>query len=154
MPDQPASAAFLGESVLVTNHALFSRNPDSYAVLDVFTGEPGLPLFRPDLSAPRLGTGGDSAIRLSVKPRRAVAGRTTCFRFRVKGADGDPIPAALVRFAGKRKASDARGLSTVCKRFENVGKRIATARAGVATARTKVRVLPGREGRRRRGGPQ
>jgi sugar lactone lactonase YvrE len=45
--DQPASAAFLGERVLVTNHALFSRNPDHYAVLDVFAAERGLPLFRP-----------------------------------------------------------------------------------------------------------
>jgi sugar lactone lactonase YvrE len=45
--DQPASAAFLGKRVLVTNHALFSRNPDHYAVLDVFAGERGLPLFRP-----------------------------------------------------------------------------------------------------------
>jgi hypothetical protein len=49
--DQPASAAFLGERVLVTNHALFSRNPSSYAVLDVFAAEPGLPLFRPILPA-------------------------------------------------------------------------------------------------------
>lgn len=140
--DQPASAAFLGESVLVTNHALFSRNPDSYAVLDVFAGEPGLPLYRPDLSGPRLGPGGDdSAIRLAVKPRRAIAGRKTCFRFRVKGAGGGPIPDALVRFAGKRKTSDAQGRSRVCKRLENIGKRTATARAGVRTARAKVRVL-------------
>jgi sugar lactone lactonase YvrE len=50
--DQPASAAFLGESVLVTNHALFSRNPDHYAVLDLFAGERGLPLFRPTLAPP------------------------------------------------------------------------------------------------------
>ena len=47
--DQPASAAFLGKRLLVTNHALFSRNPDHYAVLDVFAGERGLPLFRPQL---------------------------------------------------------------------------------------------------------
>ncbi len=45
--DQPASAAFLGKRVLVTNHALFSRNPEHYAVLDVYAAEPGLPLFRP-----------------------------------------------------------------------------------------------------------
>ena len=45
--DQPASAAFLGGHVLVTNHALFSRNAAHYAVLDLFAGEPGLPLFRP-----------------------------------------------------------------------------------------------------------
>lgn len=45
--DQPASVAFLGKRALVTNHALFSRNPDHYAVLDLFAGERGLPLYRP-----------------------------------------------------------------------------------------------------------
>jgi len=49
--DQPGSAAFLGERVLVTNHALFSRNPAHYAVLDVFAAEGGLPLFRPRIRA-------------------------------------------------------------------------------------------------------
>lgn len=53
--DQPASAAFLGQRVLVTNHALFSRNPDHYAVLDVFAGERGLPLFRPRLDGRTIG---------------------------------------------------------------------------------------------------
>ena len=45
--DQPANVAFLGQSVLVTNHAFLSHNSQHYAVLDVFTGETGLPLFRP-----------------------------------------------------------------------------------------------------------
>jgi sugar lactone lactonase YvrE len=45
--DAPGSAAFLGESVLVTNHAFVTRNPDHWAVLDVFADEPGLALFRP-----------------------------------------------------------------------------------------------------------
>jgi sugar lactone lactonase YvrE len=56
--DQPASAAFLGERVLVTNHSLFARNPDHYAVLDVFADEPGLPLLRPRITAAPPG-GGD-----------------------------------------------------------------------------------------------
>ena len=55
--DQPASAAFLGDRVLVTNHALFSRNPNSYAVLDVFADEPGLPLFRPVIPGPAANPG-------------------------------------------------------------------------------------------------
>lgn len=52
--DQPASVAFLGERLLVTNHSLFARNEDHYAVLDVFAGEQGLPLFRPHLARGRL----------------------------------------------------------------------------------------------------
>lgn len=45
--DQPASVAFLGRRALVTNHALFSRDPNHFAVLDVFADERGLKLFRP-----------------------------------------------------------------------------------------------------------
>jgi hypothetical protein len=48
--DGPASAAFLGRRVLVTNQtspAGGSGNPDHWAVLDVFAGERGLPLYRP-----------------------------------------------------------------------------------------------------------
>jgi sugar lactone lactonase YvrE len=50
--DQPASAAFLGKRVLVTNQSVFLRNPAHWAVLDVFADERGLPLFRPVLRDP------------------------------------------------------------------------------------------------------
>lgn len=80
--DQPASAAFLGERVLVTNHALFSRNPNSYAVLDVFAGEPGLPLFRPSL---RNGIGQSSSSQVLSARRDAVV-RKKCKRKRSKRA--------------------------------------------------------------------
>jgi sugar lactone lactonase YvrE len=48
--DGPASAAFLGRRLLVTNQtspAGGTGDPDGWAVFDVFTGERGLPLFRP-----------------------------------------------------------------------------------------------------------
>jgi sugar lactone lactonase YvrE len=45
--DGPASAAFLGRRLLVTNQSTFAGNPESWAVLDVFAGERGLPLYRP-----------------------------------------------------------------------------------------------------------
>jgi sugar lactone lactonase YvrE len=45
--DGPASAAFLGRRLMVTNQSNFAGNPQSWAVLDVFAGERGLPLFRP-----------------------------------------------------------------------------------------------------------
>jgi hypothetical protein len=44
--DGPASAAFVGRRLLVTNQSL-GGNPSSWAVLDVFAGERGLPLFYP-----------------------------------------------------------------------------------------------------------
>jgi sugar lactone lactonase YvrE len=48
--DGPASVAFLGRRVLVTNQTdvlAGPGNPDHWAVLDVFAGERGLPLYRP-----------------------------------------------------------------------------------------------------------
>lgn len=47
--DGPASVAFLGRRILVTNQSFPAGNPDHWAVLDIFAGEPGLPLFRPGL---------------------------------------------------------------------------------------------------------
>jgi len=48
--DGPASAAFLGRRLLVTNQtspAAGSGDPDHWAIFDVYAGERGLPLFRP-----------------------------------------------------------------------------------------------------------
>jgi sugar lactone lactonase YvrE len=45
--DSPGSLAFLGRRVLVTNHSAIRGDPSSWAVLDLFAGERGLPLFRP-----------------------------------------------------------------------------------------------------------
>jgi sugar lactone lactonase YvrE len=48
--DGPASAAFLGRRLLVTNQTsplAGSGNPENWAVFDVFAGERGLPLYRP-----------------------------------------------------------------------------------------------------------
>jgi sugar lactone lactonase YvrE len=45
--DGPASVAFEGERVLVTNQAFLTGDPTHWAVFDVFAGEPGLPLLRP-----------------------------------------------------------------------------------------------------------
>ena len=51
--DGPASVAFAGESVLVTNQSFPAGNPDHWAVFDVFAAEPGLPLFRPRIAPAR-----------------------------------------------------------------------------------------------------
>lgn len=48
--DGPASAAFLGRRLLVTNQTSVlagSGTPDHWAVFDVYAGERGLPLYRP-----------------------------------------------------------------------------------------------------------
>ncbi len=45
--DTPASVAFRGNSVLMTNQSYFAGNPESWVVYDIFAGEPGLPLYHP-----------------------------------------------------------------------------------------------------------
>ena len=50
--DAPASSAFSGQRLFVTNHAVNTRNPNSFAIFDIFAGEAGLPLFRPVINAP------------------------------------------------------------------------------------------------------
>jgi hypothetical protein len=48
--DGPASLAFLGRRLLITNQTdplAGAGNPDHWAVFDVFAGERGLPLYRP-----------------------------------------------------------------------------------------------------------
>jgi sugar lactone lactonase YvrE len=76
--DSPASIAFRGSSILVTNHAYFTENPDSWAVLDVEVEEPGLPLHHPHVAA-----SGDAA------PAPVGPHPTTDDH----GPDGRPLPA-------------------------------------------------------------
>jgi sugar lactone lactonase YvrE len=62
--DGPGSLAFLGDRVLVSNHSPIRGDPASWAILDVYAGEPGLPLFAPRLRSPRL--------RMSIRPLRST----------------------------------------------------------------------------------
>jgi sugar lactone lactonase YvrE len=78
--DGPASVAFLGTSVLVTNQSFPAGNPDHWAVFDVFAGERGLPLFRPAVSEPGPGgppdgqDGGDGEANGEERDRDAAGG--------------------------------------------------------------------------------
>lgn len=45
--EAPASVAFRGTNLLVTNHALYSLDRRKFAVLEMGAGEPGLPLHYP-----------------------------------------------------------------------------------------------------------
>jgi hypothetical protein len=84
--DAPASAAFDGERLLVTNQSFPAGNPDHWAVFDIFAGEPGEPLHRPRIT----GGGGTTPIasaRLHLTfnhgPRDCAVGR---IRATVRGA--------------------------------------------------------------------
>ena len=45
--DAPGSIAFLGRRALITNHSAIRGDPSSWAVLDLYAGERGLPLLYP-----------------------------------------------------------------------------------------------------------
>jgi sugar lactone lactonase YvrE len=52
--DGPGSLAFLGDRLLVSNHSPIRGDPASWAILDVYAGEPGLPLHLPGIVRPDL----------------------------------------------------------------------------------------------------
>ena len=104
--DGPASVAFLGQSVLVTNQSYPAGNPDHWVVFDVFTGEAGLPLFRPRMTgvvAPSL------SLRLASRSGRTGGGRR-CARgpvlATVRGSDSDEVSQARFLLDGRQVAID------------------------------------------------
>ncbi len=80
-------------------------------------------------------------LRLSVRPRRTVAGERTRFRAKVS-ADEEPVPGATVRLGGKGATTDAHGKAVLRKRFKRAGKRrVIASKGGYRSARRNVRVL-------------
>ena len=75
--DTPASVAFLGERALVTNQSYFTGTEAHWVVFDVFAGEEGLPLYRPDLSPDPAGTSPDLAADRETEPSAEAEGRTS-----------------------------------------------------------------------------
>jgi sugar lactone lactonase YvrE len=86
--DGPGSVAFLGERLLVSNHSPIRGDPDSWAILDVFAGESGLPLHYPQIPsaatssptpAPSSGPTGQRATALKkCKKKRTARARKKC----------------------------------------------------------------------------
>ena len=102
--DGPGSVAFLGERLLVSNHSPIRGDPDSWAILDVFAGEEGLPLYYPRISKPRLlveASFGAARRRLRVRVTRHLASATV------------PVRRARVRAGGIRARTGRRGRATI-----------------------------------------
>ena len=137
--DGPASVAFAGRRVLVTNQGFPETDERHWAVLDVFVGERGLPLRRPFVRSPHPRRHRLPRLRLTVRPRRATVGERVRFRFGVT-LRGRPVRGALVRFAGRRARTGKGGHTTLRFRVRHPGRRhpLATrtgALGGVATVR-------------------
>jgi sugar lactone lactonase YvrE len=124
--DAPASIAFLGRRLLVTNHSAIRGDASSWAVLDVFADEAGLPLLYPRIFRP--------ALRLAA---RAVPG--SCARLRIHvtrhlASKEVGVAGAIVRAAGVRARTNARGKATLVARLRAAGPVVVTARKGGFTA--------------------
>lgn len=93
---------------------------------------PGSPTASP-APAPRM--------RLSVTPRRARAGRTTAYRFRVRSSSADCVRGVSIRFAGRRVRTDRRGRAALRIRVVRRGLRRAVAtKRRCARAHAAVRI--------------
>lgn len=122
--DGPGSLAFLGDRLLVSNHSPIRGDPASWAILDVFAGEPGLPLHHPRIFPPRL--------RIEVRPARSTR-RTMRLRVRVirtLATREEPVAGATVRVRRTRGRTDATG--RVALRVRLRGRWPVTVRAGKA----------------------
>jgi hypothetical protein len=106
--DAPASLAFLGERLLLSNHSAIRGDPSSWAILDVFAGERGLPLFYPRIFRPKLrmkaqalSPAGGACLRLRARVTRHLAAREV------------PVAGATVRAAGASARTSARGTAVL-----------------------------------------
>jgi SMP-30/Gluconolactonase/LRE-like region len=142
--DGPGSIVFFGESLLVSNHSPIAGNPQSWAILDVFAGEEGLPLHYPLIYKPKL----KLEVRLkNKKPRARAAGRK---RVRIKAvvtrflASAEvPVEGARVMARRKESKTNANGKATV--KIRRLGKRpikVIAFKKGFESARVSVQVLP------------
>ena len=85
-----------------------------------------------------------TALRVTVRPRRAVVFRRTRLRFRVTraGTRRRPVGGAIVRIGGRRARTNRRGVARMVKRFQRVRRyRGLVLKRGFRPARPRVRVI-------------
>jgi metallophosphoesterase (TIGR03767 family) len=91
------------------------------------------------LADPRTSRPADPKLSLRVKPKRVRAGRRTRLRFRVRSA-GKPVRGAIVRFKGKRKRTNRKGVARMRVRLERPRRARVRKRLGCTTRRASARV--------------
>ena len=133
--DAPGKASFLTD-----------RTPPDVAQRCAGEGVRETPLdLRFSTRTPLVNEPAPEQLAMSVRPRTVRSGRATTFAFRVRGADGRPLPGAFVRFYGRRVRTGADGTARVTARLERVGAHAASAKAeGFRGARVSVRVAAAR----------
>jgi sugar lactone lactonase YvrE len=84
-------------------------------------------------------------LRLRVRPRRAVVGRRTRFRFRVTslGSRRGPVAGARIRFAGRNASANARGRAAIAVKLRHARRyRARVSISGMRSDRAFVRAVP------------
>ena len=134
--DSPLDVAFRGDSLLVANSAYLSNSSSSFALLDVYVGEPGYEPLRPKVPAP---PGPAVPLRISVAPRVVRAGVRSRMRFQVT-AGGKGVAGARVRIGRVhvRTGAGGRATATVVVRHRGV-KRATVRKAGMRPAHATFR---------------
>jgi len=80
-------------------------------------------------------------LKLKVRPRRARAGQRTCFRVTVKTTGGTRVARAKVRFGAKRKRTNEKGKTRICRGFDKPGRyKLKATKLGFEKDRARVRV--------------
>jgi hypothetical protein len=127
--DEPSSVQFDGTRMIVTNDAYFSGDQSHMVLFDVFAGEPGEPVFVPGVTQPSPGvTKSKKHYALAVSPRSARSGELRHFRFRARVVDKAgkrPLARGIVKFAGHRARTDARGVAVLRARLHRRGLHLA-----------------------------
>jgi outer membrane protein assembly factor BamB len=106
--DAPGSVTFDGDNILVGNQSSLQNDSAHWAVLEIYVGEPGLPLSLP----PATVTATKSRYVLQMTPAHPVPGRRTRFSFlaTIAGSAGyQPVAHALIRFDRHRARTSRRG---------------------------------------------
>jgi sugar lactone lactonase YvrE len=124
--DSPLDVAFRGNSLLVANSAYLSNSASSFAILDVFVGEPGYDPLRPEVPAP---PSAPTQLRLTLTPKTVVAGKRTRMRFKVTGQSGKTVGGARIRIGRTHIRSDPSGRASALILVHHAGTKRATVRS-------------------------
>src|SRR3954452_12004477 len=124
--DSPLDVAFRGNSLLVANSAYLSNSASSFALLDVFVGEPGYDPLRPKVPAPATAP---TQLKLTVSPKRVVAGTRTRMRFHVTGESGRGVGGARIRVGRTHIRADGNGRANAFIVVHSPGAKRATVRS-------------------------
>jgi hypothetical protein len=121
--DGPIDVAFRGNSLLVANSGFVSNNASSFALLDVFVGEPGYDVLRPKTRS------GVPVLKLTVSPKRVVARKRTRMRFRVTDGQGKGVGGARIRVGRTHIRADGNGRANAFVVVRHPGAKRATVRS-------------------------